>query len=81
MAIPLGLGGGSVDAALNNFVALHYKSKHMSWLHCFWGLVVHQFIIVCYMKHQSVLERVRHNLLWDYKWGLRTWEVCLCHLF
>lgn len=38
MAIPLGLGAGSVDAALNNFVALHYKSKHMSWLHCFWGI-------------------------------------------
>lgn len=36
--IPYGLGAGSVDAALNNFVALHYKSKHMSWLHCFWGL-------------------------------------------
>lgn len=38
MAIPLGLGAGSVDAALNNFVALHYKAKHMSWLHCFWGV-------------------------------------------
>ena len=38
MAIPLGLGAGSVDAALNNFVALHYQSKHMSWLHCFWGI-------------------------------------------
>ncbi len=37
-AIPLGLGAGSVDAALNNFVALHYKAKHMSWLHCFWGI-------------------------------------------
>jgi fucose permease len=37
-AIPLGLGAGSVDAALNNYVALHYKSKHMSWLHCFWGI-------------------------------------------
>ncbi|MDR0375963.1 MAG: MFS transporter [Treponema sp.] len=37
-AIPLGLGGGSVDAALNNYVALHYKAKHMSWLHCFWGI-------------------------------------------
>lgn len=36
--IPYGLGAGSVDAALNNFVALHYKSRHMSWLHCFWGL-------------------------------------------
>lgn len=38
MAIPLGLGGGSVDAALNNYVALHYSARHMSWLHCFWGV-------------------------------------------
>lgn len=37
-AIPYGLGAGSVDAALNNYVALHYESRHMSWLHCFWGL-------------------------------------------
>ena len=37
-AIPLGLGAGSVDAALNNFVALHYKARHMNWLHCFWGI-------------------------------------------
>lgn len=37
-AIPYGLGAGSVDAALNNFVALHYKSRHMNWLHCFWGV-------------------------------------------
>ncbi len=37
-AVPYGLGAGSVDAALNNFVALHYKSRHMSWLHCFWGV-------------------------------------------
>ncbi len=38
MAIPYGLGAGAVDAALNNYVALHYSSKHMSWLHCFWGV-------------------------------------------
>lgn len=37
-AVPYGLGAGSVDAALNNFVALHYRSRHMSWLHCFWGI-------------------------------------------
>lgn len=37
-AVPLGLGAGSVDAALNNYIALHYKAKHMSWLHCFWGI-------------------------------------------
>lgn len=37
-AIPYGLGAGAVDAALNNYVALHYSSRHMSWLHCFWGI-------------------------------------------
>ena len=37
-AIPYGLGAGSVDAALNNYVAIHYKSHHMSWLHCMWGV-------------------------------------------
>ena len=37
-AIPYGLGAGAVDAALNNYVALHYESRHMSWLHCFWGI-------------------------------------------
>lgn len=37
-AIPYGLGAGSVDAALNNYVAVHYASRHMSWLHCMWGL-------------------------------------------
>lgn len=38
MAIPLGLGAGAVDAALNHYVAENYKAHHMSWLHCFWGV-------------------------------------------
>lgn len=38
LAIPLGLGAGAVDSSLNNYVALHYKAQHMSWLHCFWGV-------------------------------------------
>ena len=37
-AIPYGLGAGGVDASLNNYVALHYTSRHMSWLHCMWGI-------------------------------------------
>ena len=37
-AVPYGLGAGAVDAALNNYVALHYSSRDMSWLHCFWGV-------------------------------------------
>lgn len=37
-AVPYGLGAGSIDAALNNYVALHFRSRHMSWLHCMWGI-------------------------------------------
>ncbi|MNO38259.1 putative transporter [compost metagenome] len=38
LAIPLGLGAGAVDSALNHYVASHYKAHHMSWLHSFWGV-------------------------------------------
>lgn len=38
LAIPLGLGAGSVDSGLNEYIAEHYKAHHMSWLHCFWGI-------------------------------------------
>ena len=38
IALPYGLGAGAVDAALNNYVALHFEARHMSWLHCFWGV-------------------------------------------
>lgn len=46
-AVPYGLGAGAIDAALNNYVALHYSSKHMSWLHCFWGVgtVISPFVM------------------------------------
>ena len=37
-AVPYGLGAGAVDAALNNYVALHFSSRHMNWLHCFWSV-------------------------------------------
>lgn len=45
--IPYGLGAGAIDAALNNYVAIHYTSKHMSWLHCFWGVgtIVSPFVM------------------------------------
>ncbi len=38
LAIPYGLGAGAIDAALNNYVAIHYSARHMSWLHCMWGV-------------------------------------------
>jgi MFS family permease len=37
-SLPLGLGAGAIDAAINNFVATHYSARHMNWLHCFWGI-------------------------------------------
>lgn len=46
-SIPYGLGAGAIDAALNNYIALHYSARHMSWLHCFWGVgtIVSPFIM------------------------------------
>ena len=54
-ALPLGLGAGAVDAALNNFVAIHYQAKHMSWLHCFWGIgaTVGPAIMSCFLLNQG----------------------------
>ena len=52
-AIPYGLGAGAIDAALNNYVALHYSSKSMSWLHCFWGVgtIVSPFVTSYALAH------------------------------
>ncbi|MGN0665901.1 MAG: MFS transporter [Huintestinicola sp.] len=52
-AVPYGLGGGAIDAALNNYVALHYTSRHMSWLHCFWGVgtIVSPFVMSYSLTH------------------------------
>lgn len=54
-SIPYGLGAGAIDAALNNYVALHYKAKHMSWLHCFWGLgcIISPFIMSFALSNSS----------------------------
>lgn len=55
LSIPLGLGAGAVDSALNNFVAIYYKAKHMNWLHCFWGIGATSgpFIIALYLLKES----------------------------
>ena len=54
-AIPYGLGAGGIDAALNNYVAIHYNSKHMSWLHCFWGVgtIISPFVMSYSLSHSS----------------------------
>ncbi len=55
LAVPLGLGAGSVDAALNNFVAIHYEARHMSWLHCFWGVgaTLGPVVMASFIKQQG----------------------------
>lgn len=57
-AIPYGLGAGSVDACLNNYMALHYESRHMSWLHCMWGLGV---TVGPYILSQALT----HGMTWN----------------
>ncbi len=54
-AIPYGLGAGAIDAALNNYVAIHYSSKHMSWLHCFWGVgtIISPFVMSYALAHST----------------------------
>jgi len=51
--IPYGLGAGTIDAALNNYVSLHYSSRHMSWLHCFWGVgtIVSPYVMSYALSH------------------------------
>ncbi len=61
-AVPYGIGAGAIDAALNNYVALHYKSKHMSWLHCFWGVGT---IVSPYVMSYAVV-----NYSWMYGYRL-----------
>lgn len=54
-AIPYGLGAGAIDAALNNYVALYYNSRHMSWLHCFWGVgtIVSPYVMSWALLHST----------------------------
>lgn len=54
-SVPYGLGAGAVDAALNNYVALHFKARHMSWLHSFWGIgvSVSPYIMSCFLTRPS----------------------------
>lgn len=60
-AIPYGLGAGGIDAALNNYVALHYKAKHMSWLHCFWGVgaIISPFVMGFALTYKTWHEGFR----------------------
>lgn len=53
--IPYGFGAGAIDAALNNYVALYYNSRQMSWLHCFWGVgtIISPYIMSYALTHST----------------------------
>ncbi len=55
IAVPYGLGAGAIDAAINNYVALYYTSRHMSWLHCFWGVgaIISPFVMRGALTHAT----------------------------
>lgn len=55
LGIPMGLGAGAIDTALNNYLALHYKASHMNWLHCFWGVgaMAGPLIMSAFMNRES----------------------------
>ena len=65
VAVPLGIGAGAIDAALNNYVAIHYTSRHMSFLHCFYGIGV--------VASPYVLSMVMH--------GVGGWRNGYCIVF
>ena len=65
-AVPYGLGAGAVDAALNNYVALHYSSRQMSWLHCFWG-------VGCSISLYIISAALAHAGAWQH--GYRTVSI------
>ena len=59
--IPYGFGAGAIDAALNNYVALYYSSRHMSWLHCFWGVgtIISPYIMSYALTHSVWMDGYR----------------------
>lgn len=66
LAIPLGLGAGSVDTALNNYVALHYQARHMNWLHSFWGVgaALGPMIMAGYLAKGESWAQGYHTVAW-----------------
>lgn len=90
LAVPFGLGAGAVDAALNNFVALHYKARHMSWLHCFWGvgatagpIIMSVFIAADggWQKGYLEISMIQFCLAFLLLVTLPIWAVRLCRQF
>ena len=59
LSLPLGLGAGAIDTALNNYVATHYSASHMSFLHCFYGvgITVSPYIMSLALSDNSTWQK------------------------
>ena len=77
-AIPYGLGAGAIDAALNHYVANHYSSAVMNFLHCFYGLgaVISPNIMALALRHACWNEGYR----WTAYLQLGILAVCVLSL-
>ena len=64
-SVVLGYGAGAIDTGLNNYVSLHYKARHMSWLHCFWGVGVtaSPLIMSCFLTGETGAWRVGYRVI------------------
>lgn len=82
-ALPYGLGAGAIDAALNNYVAVHYSSRHMSWLHCFWGVgaVISPFVMSFSLSHYSwntgyrIISFIQFTIAFVLLFSMKLWKV------
>lgn len=82
-AIPYGLGAGAIDSAINNYVALHYSSRHMSWLHCFWGIgtIISPCIMSFALTHYSwstgyrIISFIQLGIVIILVFTLKLWKV------
>ncbi len=61
----LGYGAGAIDTGLNNYVSLHYKARHMSWLHCFWGVgvTISPIIMSFFLKGENSSWRTGYRVI------------------
>ena len=70
-AVVMAYGAGAIDTGLNNYVSLHYKAKHMSFLHCFWGIgVTVSPIIMSFFLNENSSWRTGYRVLAGIQLGI-----------
>jgi fucose permease len=83
-AVPLGFGAGAVDAGLNGYVARHYSSRHMNWLHACWGIgaTAGPLIMTCSLRTDpgwrlgyGIIALVQFGLSLLFLLTLRLWDT------